>query len=242
MKITKFTYGKPDSDWGNIDFEMEGVLENKSDHDVEFVKTSVIMLNENDVAVGGTEDEDDRVFIASKDSGDVSLLSWQSVHKDKFKSGSGADCKALVHMTTYRREFVKVGTLEIPEKEGDLSEIKKNISIGGVAELMGMSVLRMKDSDDGDAEFEIVSSVRNTSDDFIARAQTTLKLMDQRDAQLEDTYDYRELPAKSAVTFQPSFWGLKPGKIKNGSIVVTASVFVPIDTFTAEATPKPSSD
>ena len=50
MKITKFTYGKPDSDWGNIDFEMEGVLENKSDHDVEFVKTSVIMLNENDVA------------------------------------------------------------------------------------------------------------------------------------------------------------------------------------------------
>ena len=242
MKITKFTYGKPDSDWGNIDFEMEGVLENKSDHDVEFVKTSVIMLNENDVAVGGTEDEDDRVFIASKDSGDVSLLSWQSVHKDKFKSGTGADCKALVHMTTYRREFVKVGTLEIPEKEGEMSEIKKNISIGGVAELMGMSVLRMKDSDDGDAEFEIYSSVRNTSDDFIARAQTTLKLMDQRDAQLEDTQDYRELPAKSSVTFEPSFWGLKPGKIKNGSIVVTASVFVPIDTFTAEATPKPSTD
>ena len=29
-----------------------------------------------------------------------------------------------------------------------MSEIKKNISIGGVAELMGMSVLRMKDSDD----------------------------------------------------------------------------------------------
>ncbi len=52
-------------------------------------------------------------------------------------------------MTTYRREFVKVGTLEIPEKEGEMSEIKKNISIGGVAELMGMSVLRMKDSDDG---------------------------------------------------------------------------------------------
>lgn len=242
MKVTKFTYDKPNNDYGTIDFSMDGVLENKSDHDVEFVKTSVIMLNENDVAVGGSEGEDDRIFIASKDSGDVSLLNWQSVHKNKFGSGTGADCKAIVHMTTYRREFVKVGTLDIPSKEGDMSEIKKNISIGGVAELMGMSVLRMKDTDDGDAEFEMVSSIRNTSDSYIARAQTTLKLMDQRDAQLEDTYDYRELPAKSSMTFTPSFWGLKPGKIKNGTINVTASVFVPIDTYTAEATPKPSDD
>ena len=160
MKVTKFTYDKPDNDYGTINFDMDGVLENKSDHDVEFVKTSVIILNENDVAVGGSEGEDDRIFIASKDSGDVSLLSWQSVHKNKFGSGTGADCKAIVHMTTYRREFVKVGTLDIPSKEGDMSEIKKNISIGGVAELMGMSVLRMKDSDDGDAEFEMVSSIR----------------------------------------------------------------------------------
>jgi hypothetical protein len=44
------------------------------------------------------------------------------------------------------------------------------------------------------------------------------------------------------MTFTPSFWGLKPGKIKNGTINVTASVFVPIDTYTAEATPKPSDD
>ena len=77
MKVTKFTYDKPDNDYGTINFDMDGVLENKSDHDVEFVKTSVIILNENDVAVGGSEGEDDRIFIASKDSGDVSLLSWQ---------------------------------------------------------------------------------------------------------------------------------------------------------------------
>ena len=76
MKITKFTYDKPDNDDGNISFQMEGVLENDSDHDVEFVKKSVIMVNENDVTVGGTEDEDDRLFISSKDSGDVDLSRW----------------------------------------------------------------------------------------------------------------------------------------------------------------------
>ena len=242
MKVTEFTYDNPDSDYGTINFEMKGVLENASDHDVEFVKTSVIMLNENDVAVGGSEDEDDRVFISSKDTGDIDLLNWCSVHKDKFGSGTGADCKAVVHMTSYRREFVKVGVIDVPENEGDLNQIKKNISIGGVAEIMGMSVLRMKDSDEGEAEFEIVTSIRNTSDSYIARAQTTLKLMDQRDAQLEDTMDYEALPGKSSKTFNPSFWGLKPGKIKNGTINVTASVFVPIETFTAEATPKPSSN
>ena len=242
MKITKFTYGKPDNDDGNISFEMEGVLENDSDHDVEFVKKSVIMLNENDVSVQGTEDEDDRLFISSKDSGDVDLLNWMSVHKDAFKSGTGADCKALVHLTTYRREFVKVGNLDIPENPGEMSEVKKKISIGGVAEVYGMSVLRKENNDEGEAEFEMYLGIRNTSDSYIARAQTTLKVMDQRDAQIEDTYDYRELPAKSSITFNPSFWGLQPGKIKNGTFNVTASVFVPINTYTAEATPKPSND
>ena len=85
MKITKFTYDKPDNDDGNISFEMQGVLENDSDHDVEFVKKSVIMVNENDVTVGGTEDEDDRVFIASTAAGEVDLLNWMSGNKDVFK-------------------------------------------------------------------------------------------------------------------------------------------------------------
>ena len=55
--------------------------------------------------------------------------------------------------------------------------------------------------------------MRNTSDSFIARGQVTLKLMDQRDAELEK-FDYEAFPAKSGHVFEPSFWNLAPIKIR----------------------------
>ena len=62
----------------------------------------------------------------------------------------------------------------------------------------------LKNSDDGECDIEIRAGMRNTSDDFIARGQITLKLMDQRDAQIEESQDYEAFPAKSGKVFQPS--------------------------------------
>ena len=107
---------------------------------------------------------------------------------------------------------------------------------------MGVSCLRKKDNDDGEMELEFTAGIRNTSDDYIAKAQVTVKAMDQRDAQIEDNVDYCHLPAKSGKVFTPSFWGLKYGKLKNGEFKVTASVFLPISNYSAEAVPALSDD
>jgi hypothetical protein len=235
MKINNFTYENPDKD-GEIRVEGELTLENSSDFDVELVKGSVIIVNENNVTVGGNEIDDDNIFIAAKDSGDLDPFGWMSLQKEHFSSGSGADAKAYISVTTYRREFVKIGTLDVPAKAGDLTEIKKVISLGGAAECIGVSCLRKKD-DDGDMSLSIQAGIRNTSDSFIARAQVTVKAMDQRDAQIDDTVIYEAIPAKSGHTFEPSFWGLKPGKMKNGSFSITASVFLPVESFSVEAEP-----
>ena len=50
------------------------------------------------------------------------------MHKQHFASGTGADIKAYIAATTYRREFVKIGSLDVPAKPGDLTEIKKVVS------------------------------------------------------------------------------------------------------------------
>ena len=111
MKITNFTYQKPDSD-GFISLEASGVIENDSDHDVEYITSSYILVNEAGVTVGGSYNAQDDAFIDSKSSGDISLISWDNVHSGKI-NGSGENLKAYCEATTFRREFVKVGTLDL---------------------------------------------------------------------------------------------------------------------------------
>jgi len=236
MNITKFTYSPPDRD-GDISLELDAIIENESDFDVELVMGSVVVVNADGVTIGGNEIDDDNIFIASKDSGEISAMSWARIKKAQVSDGTGAESKAYLSMTTYRREYVKVGSLDVPSKAGEMTTIKKVVSLGGAGELLGISCLRSKDADDGDMELEFFAGVRNTSDEYIARAQISVKAMDQRDAQIEDTIDYEALAAKSGKVFTPSFWGLKYGKMKNGAFVISASVFLPIESYSAEGTP-----
>ena len=141
----------------------------------------------------------------------------------------------MVSATTYRREFIKVGAVDVPQDTNEITMLKKDISLGGVAELNGISILRLKKDDEGDTPLEIKAGFRNISDTHIERVQLTSKLQDQRDAVIGEDIAYETLPSKSAFLAQPSFWGLKAGKLKNASVVMTASVFIPIDTYTAEA-------
>ena len=141
-----------------------------------------------------------------------------------------------------RREFIKIGAVDIPQDTNEISMLKKDISLGGVAELNGVSILRLKKDDEGDTPLEIKAGFRNISDTHIERVQLSSKLQDQRDAVIEEDVSYDTLPSKSAYLAQPSFWGLKAGKLKNASLVMTASVFIPIDTYSAVASATLSED
>jgi len=233
MKITKFTYGNPDSD-GDVRLDGTVVIENTSDFDVELVKISCTVLNSSGVTAGGNVSDEENVFITPNSSEEIDLYLGWGFHKDLFE-GSLDKISVLVEATTYKRDFVKVGSIEMPEV-GELNMIKKNISLGGLAEIRGISALRRKNNEEGEMELEIKAGFRNISDTHIERAQLTTKLIDQRDAEIETIVDYNPVPSKSAYLFQPSFWGVKPGKAKNSEIKFTSSIFVPMDTFTAEAT------
>ena len=232
MKIAKFTYCNPDSD-GDVRLDGAAVIENASDFDVELVKISCTVLNSSGVTAGGSVNDEESVFINPKSSEEIDLnLGW-GFHKDIFE-GSLDKISVLVEATTYKREFVKIGSLEMPEV-GALNMIKKNISLGGLAEIRGVSALRKKNDDDGQIDLQIRAGFRNISDTHIERAQLTTKLIDQRDAEIDSTEDYNPVPSKSAYLFEPNFYGVKAGKAKNAEIKFTSSIFVPMDTFTAEA-------
>jgi hypothetical protein len=233
MKISKFTHTKPDSD-GDVRLQCTAMIENDSDHDIEFVLISNIIVNSSGATIGGDRTEEEDVFIDAKESGEIDVNCGWGMHEALFE-GKPEKTKILVSATTYRREFVKVGAVDIPQDSNEISMLKKDISLGGVAELNGVTVLRLKKDDEGDIPIEIKAGFRNISDTHIERVQLSSKLQDQRDAVIEEDKTYSTLPSKSAFLAEPRFWGLKAGKLKNASVVMTASVFIPIDTYTAQA-------
>tara|TARA_B100000795_G_C22740642_1_gene415194 strand:- start:116 stop:868 length:753 start_codon:yes stop_codon:yes gene_type:complete len=233
MKVTKFTYQNPDSD-GDIRLEGEIVIENTADFDVELVKVSCTVLNGSGVTVGGDVSDYENIFITPKSTEKIDLSLGWSYHKDLFE-GELDKMSVLIEATSFKRDFVKIGSLEMPDV-GELAMIKKNISLGGLAEIRGISALRKKNDDEGQVELEIRAGFRNISDTHIERAQLTSKLIDQRDAEIESNVDYNPVPSKSGYLFQPSFYGVKAGKAKNAELKFSASIFVPLDTFTAQST------
>ncbi|MCS5623288.1 MAG: hypothetical protein NZ735_04960 [Candidatus Marinimicrobia bacterium] len=240
MKITEFTYNNPDSD-GDISLEGSILLENKTDFDVEYITVSSTVLNHADVTVGGNRQEEDGEFITAKSSGEVDLNFGWNYHKDLF-DGKPKKMKALVEVTMYKREFMKIGRIEVPASKNTLNMLKKDVSIGGMVEIRGVSVLRKEDDDEGDLQLEIRAGFRNISDTSMDRAQLNTKIMDQRDAEIDSDISYESMPSKSSWLCEPSFWSIKPGKVKNGEVVLSASIFVPIGTFTGEAIATPSKD
>ncbi len=240
MKINQFTFRNPDSD-GDISLEGSVLLENKTDFDAEYITISSTVLNHAGVAVGGNREEEDSAFISSKSSGEVDLRFGWDYHKDLF-DGKPKNIKALIEATLYKREFMKVGTIEVPANINTLHMLKKDVSIGGMVEIRGVSVLRKKDDDDGNIQLAIKAGFRNISDTYIDRVQLNARILDQREAEIESDIRYESMPSKSAWLCEPSFWGIKPGKVKNGEISLNASVFVPIGTFTSEATATLSKD
>ena len=61
MKFVTCTYNGPDGD-GDLNFELELAQENKSDHDIELLK-SMFYFNENGIAIAGTQDDENEIFI-----------------------------------------------------------------------------------------------------------------------------------------------------------------------------------
>ena len=232
MKINKFTYTKPDSD-GDVRLEGSAVFENKTDFDAEYVVISTTVLNHAGVTVAGQKREEENAFVSSKGSEEMDIDFGWNLHED-FLDGKSDKISALVTATMYKREFVKVGSIEVPANQNSLNMFKKDVSLGGMVEVRGVSVLRKKD-EDGEIKLEIRAGFRNVSDSYIDRAQLTTKLIDQRDAEIDESLEYQSMPSKSSWIAEPSFWGVKPGKVKNAELKLSASIFVPIGTFTAEA-------
>jgi hypothetical protein len=230
MKISKCTYSHPDQD-GDFSVEAELIIENTHDFPCEFALVSAVLLNGDEVCIGGERTEVDDCFIDAKLTDKLNVSFWRN---KKSIAGDLSKMKLMVSVTSYKLEYCKIGSLDCPAV-GEQDSLKKPVALGGVAEVNGVSINRLEDNDEGDAEIEFTTAVRNISDSHIQRVTFKTKMMDQKDDEIFDDTDCDTLPSKSSYILNRTLYGVKSGKAKNSTLKFSASVAVQLDTYTAES-------
>ena len=231
MKISKFTYS-PHSD-GDLSFDMKAELENETEHVIELVKTSCLMTNSDGVCVGGSYDNESDAFIEPRDSGSIDVHAGWGMKAASF-GGQLDEMKAVVDATFFRRDFQKMGEVEVPESHEKCGFMEKVLNVGGSIDIMGATCIRHEADDDGDVSVELQVGVRNVSDTYIERVTAKAFLLDQEDSQIEDSEDYSALPPHSGRIFTPSV-STKKGRLRNATIRLSVSIYLPVGHETEEA-------
>ena len=233
MKITEFTYRGPDAEDQSLSFDCKATVENNSDFPVEMIKTSACLVNSDGVCVGGNSDDEIDTFIDPKESSEIDIQTGWNIPSSGFNELN--KMKVVSDIVMYRREFSKLGLIDVPKKDFTCEFVPKTSIIAGLVEILGATCLREKPDDDGDVRVQLYCGVRNISNTYIEKVSIKMILIDQEEAQIEDSESYETLPPRVAKVLNPSFYGVKPGKLRNSSLRITASIYLPVDHNSAES-------
>jgi hypothetical protein len=232
MKVTTCTYNGPDSD-GDVSFEVSASLENTTDHNIELIKTSCLVLDQDGIIAGGSFSDEVDVYI---DPGETDTIDIRAPYTKI--NGDLDKIKVVADALLYRREFYKLGVIDVPKDHKSNTKLDKKVDVGGAVKIYGAVINRDKPSDDGEVTLTAKVAVRNLTSDYIERVSVKMVILDQEDAQLEEDTGYESLAPNSSTMIEPSCWSIKKNRLRNCQVRLSLSVYLPIDSKNAEAIAK----
>lgn len=233
MKVIKAEYNGPDSD-GDLNFDLEVAVENTSDHEIEFVKSSCLFLDKKGVALGGNQDNEDQVFIEPGETEELTIYSpWMRAYEF---GDDISEVTAVIDATMYRCEFHKLGEHSVPENSDKPVIIENGLDIGDMIKVLGTSIIMEPIDEDGETRIEVRVGIRNVSDVHFDKVELKAELCDKKGNEIDESTDYQSATAFSGRVLTPGFYGLKPSRLKNCTIKMSLSVYQPIasETVTGE--------
>ena len=177
--------------------------------------------------VNGNHDNEDDLFIEPGETEELTI--WSPYLRANDINGDISGVTAVIDATLYRCEFHKLGrafssriTLMNPVI------IENGFDIGDMIKVLGTGIFMEPVDDDGETRIEVRLGIRNVSDVHFDKVLLKAELLDKKGSEVDESTDYQSAAAFSGRILNPSFWGLKPSRLKNCTIKLSLSVFQPI--------------
>ena len=233
MKITEATY--EDSGEGKdryLSTSIKCAVENNSENTVDMSKGYALILDENGIVIGCDAEREEESFAETGESYSVEFNPYID-YPDH--AGDVSKLKSIVDVTSFRREFFKLGEFDCPQDhenpiKSDFTKETGDIRIHGVYILQDRPY---EDDNSDDRSIQVRIYVRNISETYIEKVKAKVQLIDKEDAVIETGEDYRNV-APSASNVINAYVSAKKGKLKGASLKVSLSIYYATEHFHAE--------
>ena len=230
MKVIKAVYREPDS-YGDTSFDVDVSIENKHEDIVDMSISALTIIDGNNNTVSCDADREDMSYAEKDETFTVNLSGYS---KDYLISDF-SKAKAIVDLTTYKKEFKKLGDFDIPVDHKSCIQSDNQIEFGKLR-VYGLSVYRQDPPENAsdDHSVSVKVAVKNISDEYIQKVLIKVQLNDRTGSNLMDTDDYRAIPPNGSMLFEPTIYA-KAGKLKGAKLDVSISSFHQIEHYNAES-------
>ena len=233
MKILKAEYRKPDGD-GDTNFDVEVSVENKHEDIVDMSISALTIIDGNNNTVSCDADREEMSYAEKDETFTVNCSGYGKA----YLVPDFSKAKAIVDLTTYKKEFKKLGDFDIPGDHKSCIQSDNQIEFGKLR-VYGVSVFRHDPPENASEDHSVAVkiAVKNISDEYIQKVMIKVQLNDRTGSNLMDTDDYRPIPPNGSMLFEPSIYA-KAGKLKGAKLDVSISSFHQIEHYNAESSLK----
>ena len=230
MKILKAEYRKPDGD-GDTNFDVEVSVENKHEDIVDMSISALTIIDGNNNTVSCDADREEMSYAEKDETFTVNCSGYGKA----YLVPDFSKAKAIVDLTTYKKEFKKLGDFEIPGDHKSCIQSDNQIEFGKLR-VYGVSVFRHDPPENASEDHSVAVkiAVKNISDEYIQKVMIKVQLNDRTGSNLMDTDDYRPIPPNGSMLFEPSIYA-KAGKLKGAKLDVSISSFHQIEHYNSES-------
>ena len=230
MKILKAEYRKPDGD-GDTNFDVEVSVENKHEDIVDMSISALTIIDGNNNTVSCDADREEMSYAEKDETFTVNCSGYGKA----YLVPDFSKAKAIVDLTTYKKEFKKLGDFEIPGDHKSCIQSDNQIEFGKLR-VYGVSVFRHDPPENASEDHSVAVkiAVKNISDEYIQKVLVKVQLNDRTGSNLMDTDDYRPIPPNGSMLFEPSIYA-KAGKLKGAKLDVSISSFHQIEHYNSES-------
>ena len=231
MKVVA-KYDSYNDDDQYVSLSIDADIENTKEETAEFARTNILIVDEDDNCIGGSNyPSDDDIFAEKNET--FTLTPYETLYTNRVTDID--KCKVIVDTTTFKRNFHKLGEHDVPKENNGCSKVGKRQDLGN-GRVYGLTIVKgpVPDEKGADTELTAVVALKNISDENIQHIKCKVSLIDSKDSLVTDNENTAGLPGNASINLESSIYA-KDGKLKGSTVKVSLSIFEELVHYNAEA-------
>lgn len=237
MKISKFLVESPDAS-GEMAAEVTVAVDNATSHESRWVQYRIVLENGQGFPIQYAEGFDDCRLAKDEQFEFSSSCTLPSCTAGTRRD----DIVARVSATLHAREFFRLGEIAAPGLEFECETVSREIRSEVLEPDLRLTLLRVKNDEEGQARVECRVMLRNRSTVQLERVVLKCELLDADEAPVDESEDSMSIPAGLTACLEGGTPWVKASRLKNAKIRLSLSVYRPVLVVACEGTSSPGLD